>query len=81
MLISEAIKSRISELMNLNEIDSLHELALLAGIPYASIYDFFHDRTELIKIDKLVHICNAFHIDLKDFFDSPFFKDVTCKDI
>ena len=31
---------------------------------------------DLIKLDTLLHICEGFNIELKDFFDDPLFKDV-----
>jgi len=78
MLLSDAVKSRITELMKNNNIKNIHELALLAGVPYATINDFFRGRTDLLKLDKLVFICEAFHIELTDFFDSSYFKEVEC---
>lgn len=80
MKLSNAIKSRLYELMELNHIDSIHELALLAGIPYASLNDFFKDRTGLPRIDKIVHICEALNMDLPDFFNSNLFKNIECDD-
>lgn len=31
-------------------------------------------------ISSLIHICEGFDIQLKDFFDSPYFKDVEAVD-
>jgi len=79
MLLSDAIKARINELMKLYHIPNIHQLALEAGVPYATLNDFFRDRTGVLKLDKIVHICEAVGIELKDFFDSPLFKDVICE--
>lgn len=78
MLLSDAIKYRTTELMKLNNISNIHELALIAGISYSTINDFFRGRTVLFKLDKIVHLCEALNIQLKDFFDSPLFNDVEC---
>lgn len=52
------------------------KLCKLSGIPCSTISTFMSGKTELIKIDTLLHICEGFGIELKDFFDSPLFKDV-----
>lgn len=80
MKLSDAIKKRLTELMEQNSIATIHQLALLAGIPYPSLNDFFKDRIDLPRLDKIVHICEALHIDLIEFFNSPFFKDIECDD-
>lgn len=33
-------------------------------------------KRELINLKTLLHICEGFDIELKDFFDDPIFKDV-----
>ena len=38
--------------------------------------DFIEYMNELIKIDTLLHICEAFNIELYEFFYSPLYKDV-----
>ena len=68
MLLSQALKKRILELMKENKINSQHELSLKAGLSYATINDFFRGRTNSLGINKLVHICEAFDIDLSVFF-------------
>ena len=81
MILQEALKLRITELMKSHNIKTIHELSLLAGIPYATINDFFTGRVQLLKIDKLVFICDVLHLQLKDFFNSSLFVDVECTEV
>lgn len=80
MLLSKALRARILELMKEKHIKSQHELSLKAGVSYATINDFFRNRTSSLGISKLVHICEAFNIDLSEFFKSPLFKNIECDD-
>ena len=49
------------------------DLCKYSGIPSSTISTFMSGKTELIKIDTLLHICNGFDITLKEFFsDSTF---------
>lgn len=75
MQLSEAIRKRITELMIKNNMKSINVLSNLAGISN-TLYDFMNGDIELIKLDTLLHICEAFNIELYDFFLSPLFKDV-----
>lgn len=80
MLLSKAMRLRILELMKKNNINNTHELSLIAGISYSTLNDFFRNRTSSMGINKLVHICEAFDIDLSDFFKSNLFKNIECDD-
>lgn len=80
MLLSEAIRLRILELMKKNKINNPHELSLIAGISYATLNDFFRKRTNSVGVSKLVHICEALNIDLSEFFSSNLFKNIICDD-
>lgn len=75
MLLSDAIRKRIEELMKLNGIKYVNSLSNLAGISN-SLNDFMNGKTELPKIDTILHICEGFEIQLVDFFNSPLFQDV-----
>ena len=49
------------------------DLCKYSGIPCSTISTFMSVKTELLKIDTLLHICNGFDITLKEFFsDSTF---------
>lgn len=80
MKLPDAIKERITELIVLNNIESIYQLAMLAGIPYASLNDFFKERTGLLRIDKIVLISQAMNIDLCEFFNSKVFKNIEIDD-
>ena len=76
MLLSEAIRIRTKKLMKLHNIDNIHELSLKAGVSYNTLNDFFSSKVLLIRLNNLLHICEAFDMQLKDFFDDTVFEDV-----
>lgn len=75
MCLSDAIRERIKELMQQKGITSNNAVATLSGISN-SFNEFMSGRTELPKIDTILHICEGFGIELFEFFQSPLFKDV-----
>ena len=75
MQLSEAIRKRILELMKENNIKTINAVTNLAGISN-TLNDFMLGNVELLKLDTLLHICEAFNIELKDFFNSPVFENV-----
>ncbi len=75
MLISEAIKLRIAELLKENNL-SAYRLSNLAGISASIISDCQRGKVKEPTISSIIHICEGLEIQLKDFFDSPLFKDV-----
>lgn len=75
MDLSEAIKIRIINLCNEQNI-TLHQLTLKAGIPYSTLSSFLNCRCKNPKISTILHLCEGFKIELKDFFDDEIFKDV-----
>ena len=49
------------------------KLCKMSGIPCSTISTFMSGKTELIKLDTLLHICEGFGITLGNFFtDSTF---------
>ena len=75
MQLPDAIRERILELMKENSIKTVNTLTNRAGISN-TLHDFMNGNNELIKIETLLHICEAFNIELYEFFYSPLFKDV-----
>ena len=75
MQLSEAIRKRILELMKENNIKTINAVTNLAGISN-TLNDFMLGKVELLKVDTLLHICEAFNIELYEFFRNPLFKDV-----
>lgn len=45
----------------------------MSGIPCSTISTFMSGKTELIKLDTLLHICEGFNITLSEFFSEPTF--------
>lgn len=54
-------------------IISLIKKCKMSGIPCSTISTFMSGKTELLKLDTLLHICKDFNITLGEFFaDSTF---------
>ena len=47
----------------------------MSGIPYSTISTFMSRKTELIKLDTLLHICEGFNITLREFFTDSIFDN------
>lgn len=79
MNISEAINLRIDELLKQNNITA-YRLSYLAGMSKSIISDFKRGKVKEPTISSIIHICEGLNMSLKDFFDSPYFKDVEAID-
>lgn len=79
MLLSEAINLRISELLKENNLTA-YKLSYRAGISNSIISDCKRGKVKEPTISSIIHICEGLNIQLKDFFDSPYFKDVEAID-
>ena len=79
MLLSEAIDLRLNELLKQNNL-TVYRLSYRAGISNSIISDFKRGKVKEPKISSILHICEALNIELKDFFNSPYFKDVEAID-
>lgn len=75
MQLSDAIRKRIYVLLKENNM-KLFDLSKAAGVSLPTISDFLKNDTKNLRTDTLLHICEAFNISLKDFFDNELFKDV-----
>ena len=75
MYLSDAVRERIKFYQKKNGM-SLWALFKASGVPISTLAAFMSKRTELIKLDTLLHICEGFNITLKEFFDDPLFDDV-----
>lgn len=75
MLLPEAIKLRITELIQINNL-SAYKLAYKGGISPSNISDILRGKVSEPTITTLLHICEGANITLKDFFDSPLFDEV-----
>ena len=79
MILSEAIKLRIDELLKEHNLTA-YKLSYKAGISNSIISDCKRGKVKEPTISSIIHICEGLDIQLKDFFDSPLFNDVDLKD-
>ena len=75
MLLSDAIRQRIKNLLKENNMN-IWKLYKATGVPASTLTYFINQKRGLITIRTLLHICEGFNIELKDFFDDPLFKDI-----
>lgn len=75
MKLSNAIRKRINFYLKEKNIN-VWTLCKLSGIPCSTISTFMSGKTELIKLDTLLHICEGFNITLGIFFNAPMFDTV-----
>ena len=75
MNLSDAILKRILFLMRENKI-SLYFLSMSAGVPYSTLNDFINRKTQTIRLETLLHICEGLNISLGEFFSHKIFNDV-----
>lgn len=75
MIISVAIRERIQELLDENNLNA-NQLSFRAGMSPSNISDCFRGKVKEPTISSIIHICEGLEIQLKDFFDSPVFIDV-----
>ncbi|MCI8273125.1 MAG: helix-turn-helix transcriptional regulator [Clostridia bacterium] len=75
MYLSDAVRRRIKFYLEKNDM-TLWALFKASGVPISTLAAFMNKRTELIKLDTLLHICEGFGITLTEFFEDDIFKDV-----
>lgn len=79
MLLPEAIKLRIIELLDINDL-SAYKLSYKGGISPSNISDVLRGKVLEPTISTILHICEGADITLKDFFDSKLFDEVEAID-
>ena len=72
MRLSDAIRKRIKFYLKEKNMNAW-KLCKMSGIPCSTISTFMSGKTELIKLDTLLHICEGFGITLREFFTEPMF--------
>ena len=72
MKLSDAIRKRIKFYLKEKKMN-VWKLCKISGIPCSTISTFMSGKTELIKLDTLLHICEGFEITLGEFFTEPMF--------
>lgn len=74
MKLSNAIRKRINHYLKLKGM-KIWDLCKMSGVPYSTISTFMSGKTELLKLDTMLHICNGFDITLGEFFSDPTFDN------
>lgn len=72
MRLSDAIRKRIKFYLKEKNMNTW-KLCKMSGIPCSTISTFMSGKTELIKLDTLLHICEGFNITLGEFFKDSLF--------
>ena len=72
MKLPDAIRKRIKFYLKEKKMN-VWNLCKMSGIPCSTISTFMSGKTELIKLDTLLHICEGFNITLGEFFTEPMF--------
>ena len=72
MELSKAIRIRIKYYLDKNHMN-IWGLCKVSGVPCSTISTFMSGKTELIKLDTLLHICEGFNITLGEFFTNDIF--------
>lgn len=72
MKLSDAIRKRIKFYLKEKNMNTW-KLCKMSGIPCSTISTFMSGKTELLKIDTLLHICEGFNITLREFFSDEMF--------
>lgn len=75
MLLPQAIKLRIIELLDANNM-SAYKLSYKGGISPSNISDILRGKVSEPTISTILHIYEGANISLKDFFDSKLFDEV-----
>ena len=74
MKLSDAIRKRIKYYLKEKNMN-IWKLCKMSGIPCSTISTVMSGKTELIKIDTLLHICEGFNITLGEFFTNEVFDN------
>ena len=75
LTLEQAIRKRIIELAKERNI-TINKVSTLSGLPHTTLLSFMNNETHNPRISTLLHLCEAFDISLKEFFDNKVFKDV-----
>ena len=75
LTLEQAIRKRIIELAKERNI-TINKVSTLSGLPHTTLLSFMNNETHNPRISTLLHVCEAFDISLKEFFDNKVFKVV-----
>lgn len=74
MKLSDAIRKRIKYYLKIQDMN-IWDLCKATAIPCSTISTFMSGKTELIKLDTILHICEGFNISLGEFFTDSIFDN------
>ena len=74
MELAKAIKKRIEYYLDKNNMNPW-ALSKASGIPCSTLSYFFTGKTNLLKTDTILHICEGFNITLGEFFSDDMFNN------
>ena len=75
MKLSDAVRIRIQYYLGKNNM-TIWALFKASGVPLSTLCAFMNQKTELLKLDTLLHICEGFNITITEFFNHEMFSDV-----
>ena len=79
MLLLDAINQRIDELLKEHKL-TVYKLSYRAGIYNSIVSDCKRGKVKEPSLSSIIHICKGFGIELKEFFDAPYFRDIETLD-
>lgn len=79
MTLTQAVRKRIKNLLKENNMN-IWTLYKSTGVSASTLTYFINKERGLITLRTLLHICEGFNIELKEFFDDPLFDDVIDED-
>lgn len=75
MTLTAAVRKRIKNLLKEKDMN-IWKLYKATGVSASTLTYFVNKERGLITLRTLLHICEGFNIELKEFFDDPVFDDV-----
>lgn len=75
MTLTDAVRKRIKNLLNEKNMN-IWKLYKATGVSASTLTYFINQERGLITLRTLLHICEGFDIELKEFFDDPLFDNV-----
>jgi len=76
MTIKNAISQRIVQLCEKNSI-TINKLSTMAGLTQSTLNDVVYGKSNNPTVKTIYYVCFGLGIELKDFFDSDLFSDLT----
>ncbi len=74
MSLSDAIRKRVAYFLKQKNMN-LWKLFKASGVPISTLSAFMNERTELVQLDTLLHICEGFGITITEFFEDDIFLE------